>query len=53
MRIIWLGYKLLRSSNHPSIQKLQEEYDKDRMDIFNNKIRTIVKSLEEDGCAEF
>jgi len=47
------GYKLLRSSNHPSIQKLQEEYDKDRMDIFNNKIRTIVKSLEEDGCAEF
>lgn len=47
------GYKLLRSHNHQSIQKLQEEYDKDIKDNYNSKIKTIVKSLEEDGCANF
>ena len=47
------GYRLLRSNNHPSIRKLQEEYDKDRREIVNSKIRTIVKCLEEEGCADF
>ena len=47
------GYKVLRESDHSSIRKLQEEYARDRREMLNGKIKTIVKSLEEEGCADF
>ena len=47
------GYKLLRESDHVSIKNLEMEYNKARREILNGKIKTIVKSLEEDGCANF
>ena len=47
------GYKLLRESDHVSIRNLEMEYNKARREILNGKIKTIVKSLEEDGCANF
>ena len=47
------GYRLLRESDHVSIRNLEMEYNKARREILNGKIKTIVKSLEEDGCANF
>ena len=47
------GYKVLRESDHSSIRKLQEEYARDRREMLHGKIKTIVKSLEEEGCADF
>lgn len=47
------GYTILRNSNNPCIVKLQQEYEQERRVMFDSKIRTIVKCLEEDGCADF
>ena len=47
------GYTILRSSNNPCIVKLQQDYEQERKLMFDSKIRTIVKCLEEDGCADF
>lgn len=47
------GYRILRETNHRSVRNLQIEYEKERKAKFSDKIRTIVRSLEEDGCAYF
>ena len=47
------GYRILRATNHQSVRTLQMEYERERKAKFSDKIRTIVRSLEEDGCANF
>ena len=47
------GYRILRATNHQSVKNLQMEYERERKAKFSDKIRTIVRSLEEDGCAYF
>ena len=47
------GYKVMRRINHPCIQTLQEDYERERREVYNNKIRAIVRSLEEEDSASF
>ena len=44
------GYRILRAGNHSSVVRLQQELEKERK---AQKILSIVRSLEEDGCANF
>merc|ERR1712126_80739 len=46
-------YKGLRRKNDPSIRELQREYEQERKIKRKDTIRSIVRSLEEDGCAKF
>ena len=47
------GYKVMRRINHPCIQSLQEDYERERREVYNNKIRAIVRLLEEEDSASF
>ena len=47
------GYKVMRQIKHPCIQSLQEDYERERREVYNNKIRAIVRSLEEEDSASF
>ena len=47
------GYKVMRRINHPCIKALREDYERERKEVYNNKIRAIVRSLEEEDSASF
>ena len=47
------SYKVMRTIDHPCIRTLQEDYERERKEIYNQKIKAIVRSLEEDDSASF
>jgi len=53
MEKILEGYKVMRTISHPCIKTLQADYERERKEVYDKKIRAIVRSLEEEDTASF